>query len=396
MPSDVTTPLEVREVLNAAGTMTPYGAAVVDEEIIEAVSVMMRRSVDMRELQNEASQAISRAFGSEAGCVTNCAAAGVSVAVAACMTSTAPALIEQLPDTSGMRDQVIMQKGHDHNYGAPITQAIRLPGASPVEVGRSTGCGKHHVQAAIGPSTAGGFFVTQLVPAEGLLDLRTFASLCHEHDVPVIVDAAAPPSLDLRIWIEAGADLVICSAHKLLGGATAGIIAGRRDLIRACYHQEIGIGRPMKAGKEGVAGAIAVLGRWTPEFQRAREERWRARVVKLEDRLRDLPGMACKLDYFHGLSIPMLRLTVDPEEAGFTAYDLAEALRSGDPFAVFHDSWVANGWLALDPSNASDENIDRLGDLITAVWRGVPRAPAREYVPTVEDFVADWHIGWPR
>ena len=104
---------ELKQVINASGTMTTLGAAAANPEAIAAATAILTRAVDMAELHRAASLAIARATGAEAGCVTACAAAGISVAVAAAMTGDDLARIERLPDTDGLKDQVVLQKGHN-------------------------------------------------------------------------------------------------------------------------------------------------------------------------------------------------------------------------------------------------------------------------------------------
>src|SRR6185437_15732386 len=103
-------------------------------------------------------------------------------------------------------------------------------------------------------TAAGVFVVSHHVVDYGQVPLKRFAELCHAKGVPVIVDAAS--EYDLHGFLASGADLVVYSAHKFLGGPTAGIVAGRKSLVRATFLQNCGIGRGMKVGKEGIAGAI--------------------------------------------------------------------------------------------------------------------------------------------
>ncbi|MGE4221299.1 MAG: aminotransferase class V-fold PLP-dependent enzyme, partial [Alphaproteobacteria bacterium] len=244
----------LRRLLNLSGKETANGAAETPPEVVAAVAAILPESVDMLDLQAAASAVIARVAGSDAGFVTGCVAAGLSVSVAACMTGTDIVKVEQLPDTAGMKNEVILQKGHDVHYGSRLSQKLRLPGARVVEVGTATDCAQYQLRGAIGPQTAAAVFVwSHHCVLPGLLDLRAFASVCREAGVPVIVDAAN--EYDWPGMLAMGADLVIFSALKAARGPTAGVIAGREDLVRACMFQERGIGRPMKAGKEGVIGA---------------------------------------------------------------------------------------------------------------------------------------------
>src|SRR5262245_19620008 len=104
------------------------------------------------------------------------------------------------------------------------------------------------------------YVVSHHVVRYGQIPLSTFADICHRRGVPVVVDAAS--EYDLRGFLKAGADLVVYSGHKFLGGPTSGIVAGRKDLVNAAYLQNYGICRGMKIGKESIVGLIATLEAW--------------------------------------------------------------------------------------------------------------------------------------
>ena len=103
----------------------------------------------------------------------------------------------------------------------------------------------------------------------------------------MIVDAAA--EYDLRGFLEQGADLVIYSGHKFLGGPTSGLIAGRKDLVRSAYLQNIGIGRGMKVGKEGIVGVMAALEAWRARDHAAVRARQRESLGLWQERLARTP-----------------------------------------------------------------------------------------------------------
>jgi len=181
----------LRRVINVSGTETPYGGSPVRNEVIEAVRSLVPHSVFVSELQAAASNAIASALGSEAGCVTGCTAASIAMAVAGCMTGTDLGLVEQLPDTTGMRDEVVIQKGHVVDYGHNVTQNIRVAGAKVIEIGVATDCRPDQLQHALNARTAAALFVvSHLTVQHRMIDLETFCAICHGAGVPVIVDAA--------------------------------------------------------------------------------------------------------------------------------------------------------------------------------------------------------------
>ena len=261
-------------IVNASGTMTALGASRAVPEAVEAVAGILAEFVDIAALQARASAAIAAATGAEAGFVTSSAASGITLGVAAAMTGADLAAIARLPEAAGLRAEVVLPAGHCIDFGAPVTQMIRLAGATPVAAGTVLAVDPWQVEAALSERTAAGLYVvSHHVASTGQIGLGRFIAACHARGVPVIVDMAA--EYDLTGAISAGADLAIWSAQKFLGGPTAGIVAGRRDLVRAAWLQNRGIGRAMKVGKEGIAGAIAALEAWGRRDHaavRAREE----------------------------------------------------------------------------------------------------------------------------
>src|SRR5690606_15914844 len=113
---DIRPSLGLRPVINVSGTMTSLGASIAVSEVIEAMAQILPEFVEISDLQRKASAVIARATGAEAGCVTACAASGITLAVAAAMTGADLAKIRQLPDTTGMKDEVVMLAGHMVNF----------------------------------------------------------------------------------------------------------------------------------------------------------------------------------------------------------------------------------------------------------------------------------------
>lgn len=149
-------------IVNLSGTETVRGASPVRAEVVAAAGELARHHVDMAELQSVASRVIAEAYGTEAGCVTGCAAAGIAVGIAACMTGRDLAKAEQLPDTSGMPDEVVLQRGHAVTWGGHVLQNIRITGARPVEIGAATECGAYQLRHAL--TERGGGTLCRLAP----------------------------------------------------------------------------------------------------------------------------------------------------------------------------------------------------------------------------------------
>jgi D-glucosaminate-6-phosphate ammonia-lyase len=363
---DVRLELGLRPVINVSGTMTALGASIVVPEAIEAMAGLLPEFVEIADLQRKACTAIARLTGAEAGTVTASTASGISVAVAGCMTGADLARIEQLPDVRGMKHEVVLQRGHMVNYGAPVDQAVRLTGASVRPVGDATDARTYQLRAALCDDTAAALYVVSHHCVDyGQIPLEEFCAICHECHVPVIVDAAS--EYDLRGFLAKGADVAIYSGHKFLGGPTTGIIAGRKDLVRAAYLQNFGIGRGMKVGKESIVGLIATLEAWEKRDHaavRAREDR---HLALWRERLSGRPGVRAEIlpDPTHN-PLDRLRVHIDPAAAKVTAWDLARALASGNPPVIVRDHHAENGFFDLDPCNLHDGEAEMVADQIAA------------------------------
>lgn len=352
---DIRSRFGLRPVINASGTMTSLGASSVSAPVIDAVAQVLPQFVEIDDLQRRASAAIAAACGSEAGYITASCSAAITLSIAAIMTGDDPGLIERLPDTSAMpRNEVVIQTGHLVNYGAPVDQAIRLSGARVVPVGASTEAHGYQLNTAITERTAAALYVVSHHTVQfGMIPLEEFIAVAHAKGVPVIVDAAS--EYDLKRFIAAGADFALYSAHKFLGGLTAGIVAGKKALVRAAYFQNGGIGRGMKVGKEGIVGAIAALEQWQrrdPVAVRARE---RGYLTLWRETLNRCDGVWAEIDADPtGNPLDRLKLHIDPAQARITAWDLADALArppEDEAPVIVRDHEAELHFFFLDPCN---------------------------------------------
>jgi D-glucosaminate-6-phosphate ammonia-lyase len=343
--------LGLRPIINVSGTMTALGASIAVPAAVQAATKILPEFVEIADLHRLASRTVARLCGAEAGFVTASCSAAITVAVAACMTGPDLARIEQLPDAAGMKARVTIMLGHMVGYGAPVEQAIRLAGARVVPFGQATDVRPYQLVAALTPETACAVYVvSHHCVRYGQLPLAEFAAICRAKGVPVIVDAAS--EYDLRGFLAQGADLVCYSAHKFLGGPTAGIIAGRKDLVRACYLQNMGIGRGMKVGKESILGTVAALEAWETRDHAAVRATERAALELWRERFAAVAGLQPEIvpDPTDN-PLDRLKLSVQPDQARLTAWELADRLAAGEPPVIVRDHEVEHGFFYLDPCN---------------------------------------------
>lgn len=388
----------LRRVINACGPLTVLGGAQVkSDEVRQVVDEIISASVEMVELQRRASDVISHITGAEAGCVTACSAAGITVSTAACITRKNVARIKRIPDTTGLKNEVVIQKGHVITAGgAPADLLIKITGAKLIEVGEAADCGSFQLEEALSSNTAAAIFIAAArARRPGLLPFKQFVKIAKSKGIPVIVDAAG--QMDFKYYIAEGADLVVYSGHKFLGATTSAMICGRKDLIQACYLQEFGIGRPMKVGKEGVAGLIAASEIYESKGLERIEKEYYALLERMMQRLNDLPGLVCSV-ISEGTEIPYrLSIFIDASKAGISAYQIGRELEDGDPMIKLKDSSARNNLLFIDPSylNEEEESIvcNRIREVITKGYKPDNNEDTEE--KTLFDLRLDRLSSWP-
>lgn len=384
--------LGVSPVINAAGTKTRIGGTRIREEALDAMTVAAESFVRISDLQAAASKRIAAATGAEAGYVTNGASSALTLAAAACIAGDDLAAMAQLPDTTELPDEIIMPRTHRQGYD----HALRAAGATIVDVGgndRRLGVGSEdttawELAAGITDQTVAVGYTARANTEPPLADV---CAVAHDHDVPVIVDAAAelPPRENLHRFIEDGADLVAFSGGKAIRGPqSSGILAGRADLITSVARQHLdmhanapvwdppvalldpesmpgvprqGIGRSMKVGKEEIVGLLVALELFIAEDEERRYETWHRRAAGIADRLEDLSGIHPELiPDPDEQRPPTVTVTVDPEAAGMSASDLVWQLRRLDPPVFVGADDIAAGRCSINPHGLTDEEAERV------------------------------------
>jgi len=220
-----------------------------------------------------------------------------------------------------------------------------------VPLGTAARVHAYHLQDRLGTHTAAALFVvSHHVVSDGQISLDEFIPICRSHAVPVIVDLAS--EYDLRGPVALGADLVVYSSHKFLGGPTAGMVAGRKDLVRAAYLQNRGLGRHMKVGKEGIAGTLGALEAWERRDHEAVRRRELGYLSHWHEVLAGATGLGLEIHHdWTGNPIDRIKISVSPNESGLYAWELADRLAAGAPSIQVRDDLIEHGYFFLDPCN---------------------------------------------
>jgi L-seryl-tRNA(Ser) seleniumtransferase len=365
--------LGVRRIVNGAGPITMYGGSLMPPEVVAAMAEAARSFVDMGELHRAAGAVVARHTGAEAGLVCAGAAAGLVLATAACVAGADPAWLRRLPDTSGMKNEVIIHKAHRNAYD----HAIRQVGVRLVEIGFPNATQPWELEAAIGPQTAAvAYAVTPFLNPVAPLPLEAVVETAHAHGVPVFVDAShtLPPAENLTRFIRLGVDLVTFSGGKGIRGPQAsGILAGRRDLIEAARLHNApnhAIGRPMKAGKEEIVGLVAALELYAVRDHEAEMADWRrqAQAIVRAAEAAEVPGLVAAVVEQHvSRVVPHAVVSFTPRWVGPPSTEVAAALRRGDP--PIYVAGHIPGELSVNPHMLEAGEAELIGERLAALLR---------------------------
>ncbi len=322
--------LGVRPLINAAGTYTTLTGSVISPEVRDAMAEASRYFVPLIDLQRAVGARIAKMLGVDAAMVSCGAASSITLATAACITEGDREKVRRIPDTTGMKNEVIMVKQHRMGFD----HAARAAGAKIVEVETP-----EELEAAINEKTAMLFFV-HIFESKGKIHRNHFIAAVKRHNVPVFNDAAAelPPAVNLSAIVGEGFDLVGFSGGKGMRGPQAsGLLVGRRDLIEAAHknnnpHSDT-VGRGMKVGKEEIMGLLKAVEIYYRRDHDADQKAWRGFMERIAKMVSDVPTIDTEV-YIPGPGghpIPYLRVKWDEAKLGLTYAECSKKLQQGEP-----------------------------------------------------------------
>ncbi len=313
----------VRPFINGRGTWTYLSGSLELPEVRAAKQQASMHFVDILELQRGVGRRLAELSGAESGMITSGAAGAMAAATAACIAGSDPKNVWQLPDTTGLKSEVIMFGGR-----SAFDSAIRLAGGKLV-LART----HEDLKAAIHSSTAM-IYTTALGER-----LQKAVDIAKAARVPLLLDDAAgiPPIENLKLYAKMGIDLFTFSGGKgLCGPQCSGLLLGRKDLIEAALANsspwEGAVCRPMKVGKEEIMGCLAAVEAWMKLDLNALNRQWNERVQRIQKLVDTVPGVQTRIEIPRGGNrYPTLVVTWDEQKWGFTVADCDRKLREGDP-----------------------------------------------------------------
>jgi L-seryl-tRNA(Ser) seleniumtransferase len=381
----------LRPVINATGVIihTNLGRAPLSDAAIAAMTAVSRGYSNL-EFDLEAGERGSRYEHLEA---LLCRVTGAEAAIA--VNNNAAALLLALSALAQDRE-VVISRGQlvEIGGGFRIPDVMAQSGAKLVEVGTTNRTYARDYEDAIGEATvalmrvhSSNFRVTGFVASASLEEM---ASLAHARGLLLLDDLGSGCLLDTRAYglsqeptpqdsIRSGADLVMFSGDKLLGGPQAGVIVGRQELVARLRRHPLA--RALRMDKASIAATNATLLHYAKGEAEREVPVWRMISVPLIEvhararRLARLIGEGATVvdgrSMIGGGSLPEeslpTKLIALPAAGGVELEALAKRLRLGETPVVGR---IEDGRLLLDPRTVASRDHAALVKAVKAALAG--------------------------
>ena len=321
--------LGIRTFINAAGTYTSMTGSLMPKEVIDAINYGSLEYVNLDELQDKVGERIAELLECEYATVSSGCFGAMSIAMAGVMSGKDPKKIKQLPDTTGLRNEVILQESHTIGYA----QALTNVGAKLVKVKTA-----EELENAINEKTAMLWFLNANTD-RGDIKWEEFVSLGKKHNIPTFIDCAAdvPPVDNLFKFTRIGFDMVAFSGGKgLRGPQSAGLLLGKKEYIEAArlHTPPRGetIGRGMKVNKEEVLGMLAALELYLSKDHHAEWKMWEDQIDLISESAKSISGVETTIHVPpHANHVPSLKIRWDQSKVNISPDNVRKILREGSP-----------------------------------------------------------------
>jgi L-seryl-tRNA(Ser) seleniumtransferase len=327
--------LGVTTVINGQGTMTYLGGSLMRPEVEAVMALAGKHFVSITDLEVAAGKRIAEMLKLPTGysaIVTSGAAAAMEAGLAGILTGDNPKFIQQIPDLTGMKSEVIIQKTHRN----PFDHQLRNTGVKLIVIET-----RDELRKAVNPNTAMMHF-SNFANEDGQIKVDEWVKLGKELKIPTFIDAAAdtPPVSHLWDYANMGYDLIAFSGGKAMRGPQcAGLLLGRQDLVAYALlnnspHEDV-IGRSQKVGKEEIVGMVKALELYLNDDHDALNKEWQQRLELISAKVSTLPSVT--ISYFlpdMANHVPHMEIKWDPQRIKITPKDASAALRQGSPSIV--------------------------------------------------------------
>ncbi len=390
--------LSVQPFINCTSDRTINGGAVVLQEVVDAVHDSSYYHANLEELMAAVGPRIAELLDAPGAMVSSGCAGALTCATLACMAGGDIETLQQVPNTDGIKDEVVTPRWSRSIYD----HAVRMTGAKMMNIETAA-----DLDGAFGPQTFMVFAGKEVHYADSKIPLEALAKAAHQHGVPVLVDAASELPLKPDPYLSAGADLVAYSGGKALKGPqTAGLLLGRKDLIDAAFiasapHHTFA--RPMKVAKEEIIGILAAVEALvTTRDVEAEWEQFRGWYRHIKERITEVPGVkAWIVESPRPSFYPVLRIEWDTNKIGVVAREIGEELLNGEPRIMCHAFPKE-----LDPTSMETNTFDVrpmalypgdyrvVAERLHEAFKKAPKGPLPQpkYKPPVNDLSGQWEI----
>lgn len=358
--SQIVQRLGVQPIINAGGPNTKHSGSRPRQEAMDAMQAMSEVFVNIDELLLAAGEEIASLVGAEAATVTSGASGGLVIQAAAAISKGDPEIIERLPDTKGIPNELVIQKRHrfvyDHLYLAP--------GTTFVEAGDDAACTPEQLEAAISQNTAAVIHLESPFKNRNAVPLPQAAEISHAHGLPLLADGASmlPPRDNLRRYTSEGADLVSFSGGKAVRGPqSTGFLIGKPEWVeyaRLVNAPNATIARAQKVSKEEIAGLLASLRIFVEQDEETETARYRRDMESVFDRIAEVPGIDASVEHNYDHYIPHVVIRLTESWRGPDGPEIARRLMLGDERVYVVSGYIGDREIWVDPLNIQDGELE--------------------------------------
>lgn len=327
---DLIKELGLRTFINAAGTYTTMTASLMHDEVMDAMTSSAKEFIMLDEVQDKVGERIAALCHAEAATVTSGCWSALVLGTAGVLTGNDKKRVALLPNVESFdKNEVIVQKGHNHGY----IHALTNTGIKPVVVETM-----EELEGAINAKTALMYFLNESSPL-GKIQHNEWLSVAKKHNIPTLIDIAAdiPPVENLWKYNEMGFDLICVSGGKALRGPqSAGLLYGRKDLIAAARlsapPRGANIGRGMKVNKEEILGMYAALDKYVHQDHEKEWKTWEDSIALIGNAAKKINGITTQITVPPIANhTPALQISWNTDLVKLTGKEIQEKLRNGNP-----------------------------------------------------------------
>ena len=379
--------LGVKPFINCTATYTINGGSQMLPEVISTIEQASHYHVNFDELMEKVGERLAQLLEVEWGMVTAGTAAAITHATAGCLAGTDPEKMQRLPNLEGLKSEIIIPKESRNVYD----HAARMLGVKVIEVDSP-----EELQNALGHRTAL-IYILGTYFGSAKFGLKEVAPAARKAGVPIVVDAAADYLIVPNPYIAMGADLVAYSGGKILRGPqTAGLLVGRKDLIKAAWANSAphhAFGRSIKVSKEEIVAMVRAVEYWRERDITADFKEWESWYSYITEQITRVPGVHAKVrGPARGGPFPTLNVSWDPKQVGLTAGEVGEQMLNGQPRIMTHASGLGSSFL-IRPVAMKPGEYKEVARRLYEVLRAAPKGTSKPAIaPPAVDLSGGWEV----